>query len=98
MLAAYNARSQDQGLVYLANRKTYIEWDKVLMGPVNDQRGVEQGGCLSDRLHNLASALQLLTTQASGLGIDMAGVVHVASIGQADNVALISQDLHKLKS
>ena len=97
MLAAYNARSQDQGLVYLANRKTYIEWDKVLMGPVNDQRGVEQGGCLSDRLHNLASALQLLTTQASGLGIDMAGVVHVASIGQADNVALISQDLHKLK-
>ena len=40
---AYLAGSQDQGLIYLDNRlkhrKTYVEWDKVLMGPICDKLG-----------------------------------------------------------
>ena len=37
---AYLAGTTDQGLIYLdsrlRNRKTYIEWNKVLMGPIDD--------------------------------------------------------------
>ena len=44
------AGSQGQGLLYLAdrlkNRKTFVECDKCLMGPILDKLGVEQGGCL----------------------------------------------------
>ena len=28
----------------LKNRKTFVEWDKTIMGPILDQQGVEQGG------------------------------------------------------
>ena len=44
--SAYIAGSSGQGLIYLdnrmANRKTFIVWNKVLMGPINDKLGVEQ--------------------------------------------------------
>jgi hypothetical protein len=97
---AYLAGSQDQGLVYLDNRlkfrKTFIEWDKTLMGPICDKLGVEQGGCNSDRLYKLANNLELTITQNSLLGLNMSGV-HGASIGQADDVALLSNDVHRLQ-
>ena len=42
---AFLAGSKDQGLLYLTdrltNRKTYVEWDKCLMGPISDLLGVE---------------------------------------------------------
>ena len=45
---AYLAGTTGQGLLYinstLENRKTFVEWDKVLMGPIGDLVGVEQGG------------------------------------------------------
>ena len=75
---------------------TYVEWDKVLMGPIHDKLGVEQGGCNSDRIYRLANNKELSLTQASMLGLNL-GAVHVASIGQADDVALISDDIHKLQ-
>ena len=28
----------------LMNRKTYCEWDKVIVGPISDEQGLEQGG------------------------------------------------------
>ena len=44
---AYLAGTTGHGLLYinsrLENRKTIVEWDKVLMGPVDDTLGVEQG-------------------------------------------------------
>ena len=98
--SAYLAGSSDQGLIYLDNRmkhrQTYVEWDKVLMGPIHDKLGVEQGGCNSDRIYRLANNKELSLTQASLLGLNM-GAIHVASIGQADDVALISDDIHKLQ-
>ena len=45
---AFLAGSHGQGLLYLADRlssrQTFVEWDKCLMGPINDTLGVEQGG------------------------------------------------------
>ena len=97
---AFLAGTQDQGLIYLdnrlKNRKTYVEWNKVLMGPIHDKLGVEQGGCNSDRLYKLANNKELKVTQESHLGLSL-GSVHVASIGQADDVALVSDNIHKLQ-
>ena len=50
---------QDEGLVYLdkrlRNRLTYLEWDRHIMGPIRDTRGVEQGCCPSDRIYRLVN-------------------------------------------
>ena len=80
------------------------------MGPISDKLGVEQGGCLSDRLYKLTNNVELVLTQQSTLGvvmctcnpatvtpIDRCKCVHVASIGQADDVALVSNDPHRLQ-
>ena len=99
--AAFLAGSHGQGLIFLdnrlKNRKTFVEWAKVLMGPICDKLGVEQGGILSDRLYKLANNAELILTQDSGLGSQL-GPVHVASIGQADDVALVSNCPHKLQA
>ena len=39
----------------LTNRQTYCEWDKTLMGPIQDTRGVEQGGVNSDYYYKLTN-------------------------------------------
>ena len=97
---AFLAGSRGQGLLYLAdrlsNRLTYVEWDKCLMGPIADLLGVEQGGCLSDRLYKLANNEQLSVAQHSQLGLAMHGVV-VSSVGQADDSCLISDCIFKLQ-
>ena len=98
--SAYLAGSRDQGLLFLDNRmkcrKTFVEWDRILMGPIKDVLGVEQGGCNSDRIYKLANNKELILTQNSNLGLQM-GEVHVASVGQADDVALLSDDPHRLQ-
>ena len=66
------------------------------MGPIRDLLGVEQGGCNSDRLYKLANNNELILTQNSMLGLHMGGV-HCASIGQADDVGLVSDDIHQLQ-
>ena len=61
---AFKAGTCDQGLLYLnnrlASRLTFCEWSKVMMGPIHDQLGVEQGGVNSDRLYKLANNYQLV--------------------------------------
>ena len=98
--SAYLAGTTDEGLVYLDNRmrcrQTFVEWDKTLMGPIKDRLGVEQGGCNSDRIYKLANNKELILTQNSMLGLKM-GEVHCASVGQADDVALLSDDPHRLQ-
>ena len=96
---AYLAGTTDQALLYvnsrLKHRKTFVEWDKVLMGPILDKLGVEQGGKNSGEIYKLCNNVQLSTAQRSGLGVSM-GPVTVSSIGQADDTALISDCLIKL--
>ena len=96
---AYLAGTSDQALLYLnsrlQSRKTFVEWDKVLMGPILDKLGVEQGGVNSDRIYKLCNNVQLSTAQKSGLGINLGSVV-VSSIGQADDTVLLSNSIVKL--
>ena len=97
---AYLAGTADQGLLYidsrLKNRKTYIEWNKVLMGPIDDTIGVEQGGVNSDKIYKLCNNVQLTVAQNSALGVSLGGDTVISSIGQADDTALVSNCLLKL--
>ena len=93
MVAAFQAGTKDQGLLYLdtrmANRRTFLQWDTTIMGPIHDKRGLEQGAVNSDRLYKLCNNSQLVEAQSSGLGVDVGGV-HVPAIGQADDVVLLT--------
>ena len=106
---AWNAGTQDQGLVYLdkrlRNRLTFVEWEKQIMGPIADTLGVEQGGRPSDRVYRLVNNEQLDTAHRSELGIDLGlvpapsgGLVRqvLSSVGQADDVGLLSSSLLNL--
>ena len=106
---AYQGGTQDEGLVYLDNRlrsrRTYIEWDKEVLGPIYDTMGVEQGGCASDRIYRLVNNEQLETAQESELGVDLGlaltpsgGVVRqtLSASGLADDVGLLFNDVNKL--
>ena len=98
---AFKAGTQDHGLLYLnnrlANRLTYCEWDKQMMGPIQDLLGVEQGGINSDRLYKLANNEQIKVAQKTQLGINMFNTV-VSCIGQADDTALIANSIHNLQN
>ena len=97
---AYLAGTSDQGLLYinsrLKSRKSFIEWDKILMGPIDDTTGVEQGGVNSDRIYKLCNNVQLSTAQRSALGVHLGSGLVISSIGQADDTALVSNCLLKL--
>ena len=60
---AYLANTRDQGLVLinnrLKNRITFCEYDKVILGPIHDSLGVEQGGKNLDRFFKLCGNSQL---------------------------------------
>ena len=47
----------DQGIIIinerLQNRKTVCEWNKTMMGPIEDECGVEQGGINSSDLYKV---------------------------------------------
>ena len=79
----------------LGNRVTYIEWEKILMGPVHDQQGVEQGGPNSSEEYKLYNNEQLDTAQDSMFGVKM-GSMTVSCVGQADDSVLLSHDIHQL--
>jgi hypothetical protein len=93
--------TNDHRLVYLDNRlkhrRTFVEWDKKVLGPISDELGFEQGGISSGDLYTIYNADQLSTAQDTGLGIDL-GVATVSSIGQADDVILLSNDINFLKN
>ena len=100
---AYSASGHraDASLLYLANRLssrlTYLQFSSSLMGPIHDERGVEQGGVNSSDEFQLVNTEELVTTNSSSLGLDMGGV-SLASIGVADDVALLSPSPHALQS
>ena len=67
------------------------------MGPIMDKLGVEQGGVNSDKLYKLANNDQLHTAQLTQLGIRLGSHV-VSSIGQADDSALVANDVFCLQN
>ena len=87
----------------LANRTTFCQWETSTMGPIKDQLGVEQGGPNSSEFYKIYNNEQLTVAQESGLGTVVSGGsnivsgIPVASVGQADDTALLSNDLHQLQ-
>ena len=77
-------------------RRTFVEWDRKVLGPINDKQGVEQGGVPSGDLYTIYNNEQLDTAQESKLGLHLHGL-QVAAIGQADDCVLVSDDLLSLK-
>jgi hypothetical protein len=84
--SAFSAASShgDQSLLYMAtrlsSRLTYVEQGKVIMGPIHDTAGVEQGGVSSSDQFQLVNGEELDMCNRSGLGLDM-GAISVAAIG-----------------
>ena len=76
----------------LKNRKTFCEFDKKLMGPILDNKGLEQGGFSSSDLYKIYNNEQSMTAQRSGLGV----TVHdqtVSLIALADDAAIVSDNI-----
>ena len=67
------------------------------MGPICDERGVEQGGVISSDQFQLVNREELVATNSAGLGLNMGGI-SLSSIGVADDVALVSPNPHALQS
>ena len=88
-----------QSLLYLDNRlksrETFLDWNGELMGPILDEQGLEQGGISSSDLYKIFGKEQLTLAQRSKLGV-MLGKLIISCIGQADDTALISNDIQKL--
>ena len=66
------------------------------MGPIKDELGLEQGGPNSSEFYKIYNNEQLISAQKSGFGTNISGIM-VASVGQADDTALVSNDLHQLQ-
>lgn len=79
----------------LMNRHTYIDWEGNLMGPICDEQGLEQGGVSASELYKIFSREQLSVAQKSCLGTKL-GNLSITAIGQADDTALVSNNLINL--
>ena len=92
----YLLGTNGDSLLYIDNRfkhrKTFMEWDRKVIGPIEDELGFEQGGISSGDFYTIYNTEQLSTTHEANLGIDI-GPVQVSSIGQADDVVLLSHDV-----
>ena len=66
------------------------------MGPIDDECGAEQGGINSSEYYKIYNNPQLEITEESHFGIAI-GPIIISSIGQADDVALLSDDIHALQ-
>ena len=81
----------------LTSRSTVYEWDKVLMETCKDDTGVEQGGVSSGDFYKVHNNEQLISAQSSQQGVDIGSNI-ISSVGQADDVLLISNDIYSLQN
>ena len=65
------------------------------MGPIIDERFLEQGGVSSSDFYKIFSQGQLQTAQNSALGVSLEPLT-ISGIGQADDTALVSNSIHNL--
>ena len=93
------AGTNDQRLVYLdqrlSNRKTFCEFDKQMMGPISDTRGLEQGGVASSDKYKLYNNEQATVAQHSSLGVPIRDII-ISDISLADDAVLLSNDIINL--
>ena len=97
----YLSGMDGQGVLYMDNRLrsriTVLEFDKSMVGPIHDECGVEQGGVPSSDCYKLYNNEFLNLAQMSKLGVDMGDSFVLSAAGQADDTALLSNDIQKLK-
>ena len=79
------------------NLLSFVDNSNIILGPIEDQVGVEQGGVTSSELFLLQGSKEGITMQKSGFGIDLGGV-SVAAISQADDTCLLSYTVDGLQS
>ena len=82
----------------LLNRITFCEWEQKLMGPIYDQHGLEQGGCNSSDLYKVYNNDLLKLFQRSEQGVEFGNGLTISSVGQADDVAILSNDINNLRT
>ena len=80
----------------LASRVTFLGWKNDIMGPIYDQHGLEQGGCNSSDFYKIYNNELLDILQKSSQGVHLGGGLVVSAVGQADDVCLLSNDIHSL--
>ena len=97
----FHCGTDGQSLIYmnsrLQNRSTCLEWDNQIVGPIDDQRGLEQGGVNSGDFYKIFSKEQLHDAQASELGVPL-GDWTISAIGQADDTLLVANSLPALQN
>ena len=95
----YKSGTDGDTLTYLnhriTSRKTYVEWDNTLMGPIVDEHGLEQGNNNSSDFYKLYNNELLKVTQNSGLGIPLKSQI-ISSVGLADDSVLAANKLSNL--
>ena len=79
----------------ISSRQTVLDWASTLMGPMNDELGLEQGGVNSSDFYKIFGKEQLQLSQRSHLGIKMKNVT-VSAVGMADDTILISNNIYAL--
>ena len=95
------AGTDDQRLLYidnrLSNRRTYCDFDHKLMGPINDTRGLEQGGVYSSDAYKLYNNDQNNRLHHSSLGVFVYDQC-ISCVSLADDNALLSSSLVDLNN
>ena len=96
----YLTGMHDQGVLFmdtrLRNRTTVLEFDKTMVGPIIDEKGLEQGGLSSSDCYKVYNNECLDLLQSSGLGVKMPGDLVLSCVGQADDTVLLANDIWKL--
>ena len=89
----YHCGTDNQSLLFinnrLDNRTTCLEWDKQLVGPIKDERGLEQGGTNSTDFYKVFGKEQVQSAQTSKLGVPLKNAV-ISALAQADDTILSS--------
>ena len=95
------AGTNDQRLLYLDqrldNRQTFCDFDQQLMGPIFDERGLEQGGVASSDEYKLYNNEQAKAAQLSGLGVPVLDSI-ISCITLADDGVLLSNSIYNLQN
>ena len=95
----FTAGTDDHRLLYidkrLKNRRTFCEYDKQMMGPILDTKGVEQGGIASSDNYKLYNNEQGTSAQNSNLGVTVRGIT-ISSITLADDAVLTTTSIINL--
>ena len=94
----YLAGMNGNSLIYvnnrLQNRLTYLDWNRTLMGPIYDEHGLEQGGINSSDFYKIYNNDMLNIIEEGSQGVDVGGGQTISGVGQADDVALLANDIY----